>query len=408
MWNEAKFSLRSVLRNPRRSAFALSAILFGVIALMLSGGFIEWIFWAMREATVYSRLGHIQIAKRDFFTHGQGDLFSFVLPDGMPELQQVLSTPRVRALAPRLEFNGLISHAETTIPFIGEGVDPSKEAIVSRLVHIENGEPLSVEDEHSVILGHGLAENLGVSVGDRVSVLTTTGSGSINGVEARVRGVFFTVSKQYDDAALRMPIVLAKKLLRVSGAHTWIVILDKTEDTPDVLARLRREMPPASSAVELKPWNELADFYNKTVALYSNQMNVLKLIIGLIIVLTVANTMMMTVLERTHEIGTMMALGNRRSKILRLFVIEGLGLGVIGGTLGVASGFLLAVLISRIGIPMPPAPGMSTGFSGEIRVTFGLMLSSLLIAVGTPVIAAVYPAWKASRLNIVDALRHNR
>jgi putative ABC transport system permease protein len=205
-----------------------------------------------------------------------------------------------------------------------------------------------------------------------------------------------------------MPIVLAKKLLRVSGAHTWIVILDKTEDTPDVLARLRREMPPASSAVELKPWNELADFYNKTVALYSNQMNVLKLIIGLIIVLTVANTMMMTVLERTHEIGTMMALGNRRSKILRLFVIEGLGLGVIGGTLGVASGFLLAVLISRIGIPMPPAPGMSTGFSGEIRVTFGLMLSSLLIAVGTPVIAAVYPAWKASRLNIVDALRHNR
>jgi putative ABC transport system permease protein len=375
---------------------------------MLSGGFIEWIFWAMREATVYSRLGHIQIAKRDFFTHGQGDLFSFVLPDGMPELQQVLSTPRVRALAPRLEFNGLISHAETTIPFIGEGVDPSKEAIVSRLVHIENGEPLSVEDEHSVILGHGLAENLGVSVGDRVSVLTTTGSGSINGVEARVRGVFFTVSKQYDDAALRMPIVLAKKLLRVSGAHTWIVILDKTEDTPDVLARLRREMPPASSAVELKPWNELADFYNKTVALYSNQMNVLKLIIGLIIVLTVANTMMMTVLERTHEIGTMMALGNRRSKILRLFVIEGLGLGVIGGTLGVASGFLLAVLISRIGIPMPPAPGMSTGFSGEIRVTFGLMLSSLLIAVGTPVIAAVYPAWKASRLNIVDALRHNR
>lgn len=375
---------------------------------MLSGGFIEWIFWAMREATVYSRLGHIQIAKRDFFTHGQGDLFSFVLPDTMPELQQVLSTPRVRALAPRLEFNGLISHAETTIPFIGEGVDPSKEAIVSRLVHIENGEPLSVEDEHSVILGHGLAENLGVSVGDRVSVLTTTGSGSINGVEARVRGVFFTVSKQYDDAALRMPIVLAKKLLRVSGAHTWIVILDKTEDTPDVLARLRREMPPASSAVELKPWNELADFYNKTVALYSNQMNVLKLIIGLIIVLTVANTMMMTVLERTHEIGTMMALGNRRSKILRLFVIEGLGLGVIGGTLGVASGFLLAVLISRIGIPMPPAPGMSTGFSGEIRVTFGLMLSSLLIAVGTPVIAAVYPAWKASRLNIVDALRHNR
>ena len=89
MGSEISLALRNLWRNPLRSAFAFSAILFGVIALMLSGGFIEWIFWAMREATVYSRLGHIQIAKRGFFDGGHGDLFSFILPDGSPELEKM-------------------------------------------------------------------------------------------------------------------------------------------------------------------------------------------------------------------------------------------------------------------------------------------------------------------------------
>ena len=186
------------------------------------------------------------------------------------------------------------------------------------------------------------------------------------------------------------------------------MILGETEETPEVLARLRNEFPPDVGALELKPWIELADFYNKTVALYSSQMNVVKFIIALIIILTIANTMMMTVLERTREIGTLMALGNRRSKILRLFLAEGVGVGLLGGALGVLIGLGLALLISHIGIPMPPAPGMSTGFSGEIRVTLHLVLSALMIAVSTAAIAAVYPAWKASRMNIVDALRHHR
>src|SRR5512133_1973788 len=132
MRSEFIFVLRNLWRNPLRSVFALSAIFFGVLALVLSGGFIEWIFWAMREATVYSRLGHIQVAKRDFFTRGQGDLFSFVLSDGASELERILATQGGRVVTPRLEFSGLISHGETTIPFIGEGVDPLKEVKVSQ------------------------------------------------------------------------------------------------------------------------------------------------------------------------------------------------------------------------------------------------------------------------------------
>ncbi len=84
------------------------------------------------------------------------------------------------------------------------------------------------------------------------------------------------------------------------------------------------------------PWYELADFYNKTVELFSKQVNVMKLIIALIIVLSISNTQTMTVLERTSEIGTSMALGVTRAQTLRRFLLESLVIGLVGGLVGLA------------------------------------------------------------------------
>jgi putative ABC transport system permease protein len=156
------------------------------------------------------------------------------------------------------------------------------------------------------------------------------------------------------------------------------------------------------------PWSELADFYNKTVELLSRQIAVINLIIGTIIILGISNTMTMNVLERTVEIGTAMALGVRRRRILGLFLLEGVLLGAIGGLVGVVLGYIAAMIISYFGIPMPPAPGMSRGFTAAIRITPVIVRDALLLAVTTTLLASLYPSWRASRLVIVDALRHNK
>jgi putative ABC transport system permease protein len=405
---EVRLARRNLLRQPRRTAIALSSILFGVLALLLSCGFIEWIFWAMRDATIHSRLGHIQIARAGFFSGSNDDPSSFILPIETSELAQIATIPQVRVVTPRLAFSGLASSGESTVSYIGEGVDPEMEQTVSRLLHIVKGQGLSSSDPKGIILGQGLAEILGVNVGDPIVLLVNTPSGGINAVEGKVRGLFYTVSKQFDDSALRAPIKLARELLRVSGSHTWILLLNDSDETEEVVGQLKRELSNGKYSLEIKRWNELADFYNKTVTLYSRQMNVLKVIIGLVIILSIANTMTMNVLERTGEIGTLMALGNKSKQILRLFITEGLLLGLIGGTAGTLIGIGLASAISYVGIPMPPAPGMSTGFTGEIRVTSGLAAQAFILAILTAAIASVYPAWKASKLKIVDALRYNR
>jgi putative ABC transport system permease protein len=305
-----------------------------------------------------------------------------------------------------LSFSGLISHDEATIAFTGEGVDTEVERIFISVEIVDGGQSLSPGDPNGIVLGRGLAANLGVGVGDTVVLLATTASGGVNAVEARVRGLFFTVSKAYDDVAIRVPLPLAQTLLRTSKVHRWIVVLDDTAHTRTALDAIRERVGPGD--LELVPWHRLADFYNKANALLSKQVAVVKVMIALIIILTISNTLTMNVLERTGEIGTMMALGVRRPTVLRRFLGEATMVGLIGGALGCILGVALAEAISAKGIPMPPPPGRSEGYLGEIMVSWKLVLSAFLLAMTTTVIAGLYPAWKASRLVIVDALRHNR
>jgi putative ABC transport system permease protein len=146
----------------------------------------------------------------------------------------------------------------------------------------------------------------------------------------------------------------------------------------------------------------------KAVALFEKQVGVIRLIIAVIIVLSIFNTMIMSVMERTGEIGTLMALGRTRRGILRLFLVEGLMLGIAGGLIGLALGALAAAILSTVGIPMPPPPGQSWGFDAEVLVSPRLSLDAFVLAVVSALVASLYPARKASRMVIVDALRFNR
>jgi putative ABC transport system permease protein len=233
-------------------------------------------------------------------------------------------------------------------------------------------------------------------------------SGGVNAVEVRVKGVFATLTKAYDDYAIRVPLKTAQTLLRAKGVHMWLVLLQRTSQTDSAEARLRNHA--ALGKLEAIPWYQTptADFYNKTVTLYSKQVLVVKMMIAVIIVLSIANTMMTNVRERIAEIGTGMALGDRRRTVLRRFLAEGVVLGLFGGTIGVVVGIGLARLISWIGIPMPPPPGVANSYITGILVTPTLVADALALSVVTACIAGLYPAWRASSIPIHDALRHAR
>jgi putative ABC transport system permease protein len=403
-----KLAFRNIFRHRVRSSIALGAVAFGVISLLLAGGFIEWIFYAMARDTIHSLLGHIQVARRGYFAEGSADPFAYLLPEKSDFAIQAAAIPQIKVLASRLTFGGLISRQDATVSFLAEGVEPEKEIDLSRMLNISHGKNLSANDPNGFVVGEGLAANLGISPGDTVALLVNTPSGGMNAVEGHIVGLFYTLSKAYDDVALRLPIDTARKLLRIDGSHRWVILLNDTDKTESILSELRTHYSNMNPRLEFKSWREMADFYNKTVELYTQQMKVVKIIIALIVILSISNTMTMNVLERTGEIGTLMAVGSKKRAILKLFISEGLILGVLGGLAGILIGALLALLISAIGIPMPPAPGMSHGFTAEILVNATMTIEAFALAAFTAMGASLYPAFKASRLNIVDALRHNQ
>lgn len=406
-WPNVLFALRNLARHKRRSSISVGSVTFGIIALLLANGFIEWIFHDFRENSIKSQLGHLQITKPGYHQTGKADPYAFLLPENAPWLEQSHSeTDQILTIVPRLSFSGLISHQDATLSFIGEGVDPSEQLYFGNALQISIGENLAADQPHRLVMGEGLARNLGVAIGSKVVLLANTASGSINAVEMTVGGLFSTVTKSYDDNALRLPIETARKLLRTKGAHSWVVLLNDTDQTDQVMAKLHQNLP--DGQFEITPWYELADFYNKTTVLLTKQIQAIKLIIALIILLSISNTMMTNVMERTGEIGTAMALGVKRTGILRQFLHEGALIGCLGGSIGIVLGLLFAEIISSIGIPMPPPPGMARGYTAEILVTLDMILEALALAILTTLIASIYPAWRASRMQIVDALRHNR
>lgn len=400
-----RLALRNILRQRRRSFIALAAIGFGVTAMMLAAGYIEWIFWANREEVAIKQYGHIQVSQPGYHEDGKSDPLAYLLPNDEAALAAIERTPDVRVVAQRLDFSGLVSHGDSTLSFLGLGIDPAKDPAMHNVI-INEGRPLDAGDPKGILMGAGLAANLDVRTGDTIVLLANASGGGLRAVEGRVRGLVSITFKAHNDSMLFLPIATARELLRVEGSHLWVAMLQRTETTDATLARFKQES--ALAKLEMVPWSELADFYHKTVELFSRQIGVVKLIIASIIVLSISNTMTMSVMERTVEIGTAMALGIRRKRILSLFLMEGGLLGTIGGGLGVAVGFLLAAGISKVGIPLPAGPGMAHGFIATIMVTPGIAVEAFVMAVLTTLLASIYPAWRASRLVIVDALRHNR
>ncbi|ACN15121.1 LolE [Desulforapulum autotrophicum HRM2] len=410
-----KLAIRNVFRNRIRTIITLAAIAFGSVSIIIAGGFFEDTFMLMREAAIHSHLGHIQIYRKGYNDHGSSAPFDYLIEEADVVMNKIASLDNVELVTPRIMFSGMISTGENTVSAYCQGVNPQGETTLNKIenikreasgLNIQEGSNLTPGDKFDVILGRGLAKNLGVKPGDSIVLLTNTVGGSINAFDLIVKGIFFTASKEFDDRALRLSIDTAQKLIRTEGIQTLVVMLDKTENTEQAKEEILKTIQSMDAELEIRTWNQLADFYNKTVELYGRQFFILKLIITIIVILSIFNTINMAIWERTREIGTIMSMGYKKIDIMKLFLAEGLILGVLGGISGIVLGIITAWIISFFGIPMPPPPGATVGWTAFIKVVPDLLVSSMIISVVASLFSSFYPAFKASNLVITDALRH--
>ncbi len=400
-----KLALRNIFRHRSRAVMTLGAIAFGVAALIVSTGFVNDFLYQLREATIHSQFGHLQISKAGYSTAGKRDPYEYMIEDADKRAAEIGQIGSIVEVLPRISFSGLLSNGRTTYPIIGEGIDPQKERKLSSYMRFSAGGALPDKDKFTIIVGKGVASALDLHVGDPVVMLLNTRGGALNSLDFRIGGIFQTFSKEFDERAVRIPLAAAQELLSTQAVHTLVLVLSDTQRTDEVAAILAARLP--KKDFEIKPWYELADFYQKTVDLYQRYFYVLYAIILGLVLLGVANNLNMTIYERTGEFGTLMALGNRRWSVFRLILIETLFLGMIGSVAGVVLGGGFAAVISAVGIPMPPMPNTNTGYTAYIRVVPLEVFRSLFIGLTGSLVAALWPAQKASQREIAEALRHN-
>jgi putative ABC transport system permease protein len=400
-------ALRNIFRNKRRTGITFMAIISGVVSLIIFGGFIEYTFWGLRELTIKTQLGHIQIYKEGYWKNGIAEPSKYLIENPETVEKAFSGIPNIATVTRRLTFSGLISTKEKTLPCKGIGIVVEKESQMNDFESIIDGKKLEAGDTDGGIVGYELMKALGAKVGDYLTILTTTPDGIINAVDFKVVGVAQTGSQDYDSVFVKLPIETVEYLLSTTAAERIIIFLKDTKDVAKVASVLQGIINKNNMGLELKTWSELADFYWKVVGVYHGIFNVMKIIIAAIALFSIANTITMSVYERVREIGTMRAIGTPRSKILTLFITEGALVGALGGLLGIFVGILIAKIVNISGgIYISPPPGMSKGYVSFILIVPKVVFYAFSSIVGVAILSSIYPAYRASRLKIVEALQH--
>jgi putative ABC transport system permease protein len=400
-------ALRNVFRNRTRTSVAILAIAAGCAALIVNGGVIYNIFGELREDAIHGRHGHLQVYRRGYTENYRKDPSRYLLP--ADEAERVVavsrSVPHVAAVTRRREFTGMMSRADRYVAFIGIGVEPRDDPEFSRHMTLRAGAPLSDADPRGIVLGLGLSEKIGAAPGTEVTLAANGETGALNAADADVVGVFEGGLKEYDDWTLKLPLAAAQDLLRDDRVEQIVILLDRTESVPEAQARLRAAYAGAGLDVEIKPWSELALFHNQVVSLFRRELDVIKLIISTIVILGIANTIGMSIVERRMELATLRALGLSPGVVSRLLMTEALITGLFGGGLGVALGIAVAWAATAIGIPFPSPPGATRPFTGGVDVVPGIVGFAFVVSVSATLVAAAFPVWKAARRPISPTLR---
>lgn len=410
---DIRYTFLNLFRQRRRSGVTLLAITLGGVAVFIFGGFVDYSFWALREQTIRTNLGHIQLYEKGYLDSGANNSLQYTISnyDEVKNLLQAdrIIAPNIATITGQLAFTGIISQYDkgASTFFSGVGIEPQTSLVLGSLDKIISGSDLSRVERQDITIGSGIASALSAGYGDWVDMLVVNPEGGQNAMSSQVRGVFQSGIKEYDDTAIKMPLQTAQRLLQTNDVSKIIIMLHNTEKTEAVLARVNQLIADHQLNLEARSWDELAIFYHQVVNLFEGIFLFIKSIVSVIVVFMIGNTLMMNVIERTREIATLRALGLNQSYIGRLFVLEGIIIGIIGSLLSVSFGILIASLININGIPMPPSPGYTQGYLAFVMwdQDINLFWFSCALPLVTALIASIIPARRASKLVIAEAFR---
>jgi putative ABC transport system permease protein len=411
MFRLVNIALRNLFRYKRRTLLTMSLITIGVAFVLVFISLTSSFKGMMIGEITDSMLGHIQVHRKGYVASIDNLPLNLNLePAAFQKIKNILAEiPEIGAYSPRIKFGGVFSNFVESTNIRLNAVDPEKELATVPLLasRIIKGQRTISPGE--ILVPELLARGMKVKVGDTTVVVATNEDGSVNGYQFTVGGVLRSVTGPGGRDGY-IHIDDGRQILRLDEPEVSEVAirLKKFNALEKVAARLKETLGEEKNAqgkpaFEIHTWEKLTPFFN-IVRMIDVMTFFIQLMLIAIVLISVMNVMIMAVYERTREIGTIAAIGTLPGRILNMFVIEGLSLGLFGAASGTVLGSIALFIINVLKIRFNFGRQQGLILTSSLNPTD--ILTVCLIVVGVAVLAGFRPAFRASRLEPIKALRH--
>jgi ABC-type lipoprotein release transport system permease subunit len=405
-------ALRNLRRHFRRSLITILSIGFGLAVILWMQAILAGSNRNIVDTITSSYHGDMQIFRRDY---QQDHLIqqTFPLSDAgdLPALER-----EGIAYAPRVMLPALVSSGEQSNPVLLEGIDPDREAQITKVKEsMVEGEYLGAADTsqcstRAALVSRALARVLNVQVGQKIVILAQAADGTLGNELLRIKGLFDTHSPEYDKGVIFSTLDCVRMIGNLQGVHeVAFKVKNRSLHAATVQAEIQKQLP---SALAVLSWREaeprlaaMTNFNDGVIVLVS-------IMLFVVISLGILNAFLIAVFERTVEFGVMMALGTAPGHVVTLILTEGMFLGLAASILGIALGALIIGFHSIYGYDLQPLVGKNLAVGAyQLNLVIYPVVSlvdgvrATLITVAVVTASAFYPALRASRLRPIEAIR---
>ncbi len=395
---------RDLGRNRRRTFFTLVAAGLGLALLIAINGLIAGMLDSALQNTIRLRTGHVQMRSESYEDNKLSLQWEDLLANGEELAARAQELPQVAAAAPVLWAAGILNTPEESANLQVYGIETTSEFYAPIRNGMVAGEYLAADDRSGILLGKRAADSLGVQVGDNASLTLIDADGQPQEGIFTVRGLFSTGAVAYDTSSVFMPLDKAQAVTNTNGRVSAVtIVLHQQEDAEAVAAAL------VAPGVATLTWRQLNQSFLQTMDTAMSFYVILDLIVMLVVAVVISNTLLMSVFERVREMGILAALGMKGRQIMQMFLYEAAVLGLVGIVLGVLLGSAAVAYLSNNGIYIGDASASAVGNIAIGNTMYAMFVPATVagLSLGTLVVillASLYPAWIAARLEPVQAL----
>jgi ABC-type lipoprotein release transport system permease subunit len=402
MMQTLKMAFRDLGRNRRRSFFSALAVAIGLALLILMSSVITGEMGSAVESSIRLQSGHIQIRSANYDENKSSLQWEDLVENPQQIAEQIGKVSQVKAATPRLFASGFLSTVNESAGVRIYGIDPQSVANDPYREGMLEGNFLTADDREGLLLGKPAADKLHLKVGDTVNLSVNTSNGDVQEQIFTVRGIYSTDTYGFDVSTVFLPIAKVQALTQTENhASTIFVLLNDTADTDQIVASLQ------VNNLEVVTWRDMNKLIVEFETMANSYIAFFYLIILAITASVIINTLIMSVYERTREIGILGAIGMRGGRILWLFLSESALLAVGGVLLGIVLGWLAVYAFNVNGffIGNMGLNGFLVSDTIRARLTMDKVINLSIMTFVVTLLAGLYPAVMASRMQPVEALR---